>query len=158
MNNNEIAVLANNVPIRTAPSVYPEPFASKIRGREKKQLSKVFGLTNITVNLTRLTPKSVSALRHAHAKQDEFVYILQGNPILHTNKGLTNLSPGMCAGFRAGSGDAHCLINNTEDDVIYLEAGDNTSGDEVSYPDDDLKLIQVEGKWECYHKNGQKYK
>jgi len=67
------------------------------------------------------------------------------------------MSPGMCAGFKAGSGDAHCLINTTEEDVIYLEAGDNTPGDDVAYPDDDLKLIQVEGKWECYHKNGQKY-
>ncbi len=157
MNNSEIAVVADNVPIRTAPSVYPEPFASMMKGREKKQLSGVFGLTNITVNLTRILPNSVSALRHAHAKQDEFVYIVQGNPTLHTNKGFTQLSPGMCAGFKAGSQDAHCLVNNTAEDVIYLEAGDNTPEEGVTYPDDDLVLAQENGKWVCYHKNGQKY-
>jgi len=157
MNNNEVAVLADNVPVRIAPSILPEPFASMMQGREKKQLSGVFGLTNITVNLTRIKPKSVSALRHAHITDDEFVYILQGNPTLHTNKGFTDMSPGMCAGFKAGAGDAHCLVNNTDEDVIYLEAGDNTPGDGVIYPDDDLKLSQVDGKWICYHKNGEKY-
>lgn len=128
-----------------------------MRGREKRPLGDLFGLTNFGVNLTRLIPGAVSALRHAHTKQDEFVYILQGHPTLHTDAGLTQLSPGMCAGFKAGTGNGHCLINDASEDVLYLEVGDRTPGDEGSYPDDDLKALLVEGKWKFVHKDGTPY-
>lgn len=152
-----IAVTAAEVPIRSKPSVYPEPFASRMVGREKRQLGEQFGLTNFGVNLTRLAPNSVSALRHAHSKQDEFIYILQGRPTLHTDEGRTLLSPGMCAGFKAGTGNGHCLINETMEEVVYLEVGDRTPGDEGSYPDDDLKALLVNGKWKFVHKDGAPY-
>lgn len=152
-----IAVIAAEVPVRSKPSVYPEPFASRMAGREKRPLGEQFGLTNFGVNLTRLAPNSVSALRHAHSKQDEFIYILQGRPTLHTDEGRTLLSPGMCAGFKAGTGNGHRLINETTEEVVYLEVGDRTPGDEGSYPDDDLKALLVDGKWKFVHKDGAPY-
>ena len=152
-----VALLASEAPARTKPSNYPEPFASRMAGREKRPLGDLFGLTNFGANLTRLTPKAVSALRHAHTKQDEFIYILQGNPVLHTDEGLTPLSPGMCAGFKAGTGNGHCLINESAEEVVYLEVGDRTPGDEGSYPDEDLKALLVEGKWQFVHKDGTPY-
>lgn len=154
---NPIAVIASEVAARSKPSGYPEPFASRMKGREKRQLGEVFGLTNFGVNLTRLAPNAVSALRHAHTKQDEFVYILQGRPMLHTDEGRTQLSPGMCAGFKAGTGNGHRLINETTEEVVYLEVGDRTPGDEGSYPDDDLKAVLLEGKWRFVHRNGAAY-
>ena len=152
-----IAVTAAEVPARSKPSVYPEPFASRMAGREKRQLGDLFGLTNFGVNLTRLSPNAVSALRHAHTKQDEFVYILQGRPTLHTDEGRTQLSPGMCAGFKAGTGNGHHLVNETTEEVVYLEVGDRTLGDEGSYPDDDLKALLVDGKWKFVRKDGTPY-
>lgn len=152
-----IAVAASEVPARTRPSVYPEPFASRMVGREKRPLGDLFGLTNFGVNLTRLAPNAVSALRHAHTKQDEFVYILQGRPTLQTDEGRIQLAPGMCAGFKAGTGNGHHLVNETTEDVVYLEVGDRTPGDEGSYPDDDLKALLVEGKWKFVHKDGTPY-
>ncbi len=152
-----IAVTAAEVPARTKPSVYPEPFASRMVGREKRPLGDLFGLTNFGVNLTHLAPNAVSALRHAHTKQDEFVYILQGRPTLHTDEGRTRLSPGMCAGFKAGTGNGHRLVNETAEEVVYLEVGDRTRGDEGSYPDDDLKALLVEGKWKFVHRDGTPY-
>lgn len=152
-----IALVAAQVPPRTKPSNYPEPYASRMRGREKRPLGELFGLTNFGVNLTRLAPAAVSALRHAHTKQDEFIYILQGHPTLHTDEGLTKLSPGMCAGFKAGTGNGHCLINDTTEDVVYLEVGDRTPGDEAHYPDDDLRALLVEGRWLFVHKDGTPY-
>jgi uncharacterized cupin superfamily protein len=154
---NLVAVAAADVPARSRPSVYPEPFASRMAGREKRQLGDLFGLTNFGVNLTRLAPNAASALRHSHSKQDEFVYILQGRPTLHTDEGRTQLSPGMCAGFKAGTGNGHRLINETTEEVVYLEVGDRTPGDEGSYPDDDLKALLVEGKWKFVHKDGKPY-
>ena len=152
-----VAVIAAEVPERSKPSVYPEPFAARMAGREKRQLGEQFGLTNFGVNLTRLAPNAVSALRHTHTKQDEFIYILQGRPTLHTDEGRTQLSPGMCAGFKAGTGNGHRLINETAEEVVYIEVGDRTSGDEGSYPDDDLKALFVEGKWKFVHKDGVPY-
>ncbi|GAB6139318.1 lpg2434 family Dot/Icm T4SS effector [Methylosoma difficile] len=152
-----VALLAADVPPRQKPSVYPEPFATQMQGREKRQLGDLFGLSNFGVNLTRLAPNAVSALRHAHSKQDEFIYILQGHPTLHTDEGHTQLSPGMCAGFKAGTGNGHRLINQTEEEVLYLEIGDRTPNDEASYPDEDLQALLVDGRWVFSHKDGSGY-
>ena len=154
---NQIAIIAAEAPARTKPSVYPEPFASRMAGREKRALGDFFGLKNFGVNLTCLAPNAVSALRHAHTKQDEFIYILQGRPTLHTDEGRTQLSPGMCAGFEAGTGNGHRLINETAEEVVYLEVGDRTAGDDGTYPDDDLKGLLVDGKWQFVHKDGRPY-
>lgn len=152
-----IALAAADAPPRTKPSNYPAPFAARLGGRQKRPLGDLFGLANFGVNLTRLAPRAMSALRHAHTKQDEFVYILVGHPTLVTDEGRTRLSPGMCAGFKAGSGNGHHLLNETGEDVVYLEVGDRTPGDEGHYPDDDLKASLVDGKWSFTHKDGTPY-
>src|SRR5258708_3762910 len=78
------AVVAAEAPARTKPSNYPEPFAARMAGRGKRPLGDLFGLANFGVNLTRLAPNASSSLRHAHTRQDEFIYILRGSPTLHT--------------------------------------------------------------------------
>jgi len=152
-----VAIVAAEAPARTKPSNYPEPFASRMKGRTKRALGDLFGLANFGVNLTRLAPHAVSALRHAHTRQDEFIYILQGHPTLHTDEGRTPLAPGMCAGFKAGTGNGHCLVNDTDEEVVYLEVGDRTPGDEGSYPDDDLQAVMKNGRWVFMHKDGSPY-
>lgn len=152
-----IALVAADTAPRTRSSLYPEPFASRMRGRTKRALGDLFGLRNFGVNLTRLEPGAVSALRHAHSRQDEFIYVLEGQPALHTDEGLTRLAPGMCAGFPAGSGNAHCLINDTAAAVVYLEIGDRSSGDEARYPDDDLRADLIDGQWVFSRKDGSSY-
>jgi hypothetical protein len=72
----------------------------------------------------------------------------RARPTLCTDEGRTNLSPGICAGFKAGTGNGHHLVNETAEDVLYLEIGDRISGDQGSYPDDDLQTALVEGKWQ----------
>jgi len=152
-----IAIMADQAPPRTRPSVYPEPFASRMKGRVKHPLGDLFGLANFGVNLTRLAPGAGSALRHAHSKQDEFIYVLQGHPVLVTDAGETQLAPGMCAGFKAGTGNAHQLLNRTNGEAVYLEVGDRSAGDSVIYPDDDLQGILIDGKWRFAHKDGSPY-
>jgi uncharacterized cupin superfamily protein len=149
------ALIAAEIPPRPKKTVYPKEFAARVDGRVKTPLGDVFGLRNFGVNLTRLKPGSESALRHAHLKQDEFVYILEGEPVLITNDGETKLKPGMCAGFKAATGDAHHLVNRGSRDVVYLEIGDRTEGEEVVYPDDDLLLtIGPDGKYRSTRKDG----
>lgn len=153
-----VAIVALDAAPRTRPSNYPEPFASRMAGREKRPLGDLFGLANFGVNLTRLLPGAVSALRHAHSEQDEFIYIVAGHPILITDEGETLLAPGMCAGFKAGSGNGHHLVNNSAAEVLYLEVGDRMPGDAASYPDDDLQaVLGDDGKWQFRHKDGRPY-
>jgi len=151
------AIVAADAPPRTRQTNYPEPFASRMAGREKRPLGDIFGLTNFGVNLTRLAPHASSSLRHAHSRQDEFIYVLAGHPTLHTDEGRVRLAPGMCAGFKAGTGNGHRLVNETAEDVVVLEVGDRTPGDEGTYPDDDLKAVFVDGVWQFVHKDGTPY-
>ncbi len=134
------ALVAAELPARTK-SIYPEPFASRIVGREKRALGDPFGLTHFGVNLTRLAPGAMSALRHAHSREDELVYVLEGRPTLVTDAGETLLAPGMVAGFKSGTGNGHHLLNRTDRDVVYLEVGDRDAADAAEYPDDDLRAL-----------------
>ena len=153
-----VAVEAAATAARIRPSVYPEPFASMMAGRVKHPLGDLFGLANFGVNLTRLAPGAVSALRHAHVRQDEFIYVLAGTPTLVTDAGETPLKPGMCAGFKAGTGNGHHLINRGATEAVYLEVGDRTPGDAATYPDDDIAAeLGPDGKWRFLHKDGTPY-
>ncbi len=152
-----LAVAAAAATPRSRPSNYPEPFASRMAGREKRVLGDLFGLTNFGVNLTRLAPGASSALMHRHSRQDEFVYVLEGAPTLVTDAGETQLGPGMCAGFPAG-GLAHHLVNRTDTEALYLEIGDRTPDDRADYPADDLDArLGPDGRWRFFHKDGRPY-
>ena len=151
------AVRAAEAPLRARASGYPADLAARVAGREKRPLGDLFGVGVFGVNHTRLAPGAWSALHHRHSRQDEFIYILQGEPTLVTDTQELQLSPGMCAGFPA-QGIAHHLVNRTDTAVVYLEIGDRTAGDEGSYPVDDLKaVLGPDGKWQFTHKDGRPY-
>lgn len=151
----EEAVEAAAVPPRPASlSTFPRDLAAKLAGREKRVLGDRFGLTRFGANLTRLPAGAQSSLHHRHSAQDEFVFVLEGEPTLVTDAGETQLRPGMCAGFPAG-GTAHHLVNRTARDVLYLEIGDRAPGDEVTYPADDLRAAMgADGRYRYARKDG----
>ena len=151
------AVEAATAPPRSTASNYPEPFASRMAGRTKRPLGELFGLRNFGVNLTTLAPGAVSTLHHRHSRQDEFVYVLAGEPTLLTDAGEERLRPGFCAGFPAG-GTAHHLVNLTGEPVVLLEVGDRSPDDEVSYPEDDVRAeLGPDGNWRFARKDGTPY-
>ena len=120
--------------------------------------ARCLGCQTLASHLTRLAPGAVSALRHAHSQQDEFIYILAGQPLVVTDAGATSLSPGRCAGFKAGTGNGHHLVNRTAEAVVYLEVGDRSAGDSASYPADDIQaVLGKDGQWQFVHKDGTPY-
>lgn len=154
----QVPISARAVPALMGKTIYPEPYASLVEGRLKRKLGEFFGLTNFGVNLTHLAPGAMSALAHSHSKQDEFIFILEGTPILRLGEDEFTLNPGDCYGFKAGTGTAHHLVNRSNETVTYLEMGDRTVGDEVEYPHDDLKATQSSrGVWMITHKDGCPY-
>lgn len=137
-------------------TIYPAPYAALVQGRLRRKLGDYFGLSNFGVNLTHLAPGAISALAHSHSKQEEFILVLEGNPTLVLGNEEVVLHPGDCYGFPAGTGIAHQLVNRSEERVTYLEIGDRTKGDEVEYPNDDLKATQLpNGEWALTHKDGR---
>jgi uncharacterized cupin superfamily protein len=151
-------VAAIDVPAPNRKSIYPHPFAAQVEGRIKRRLGDHFGLSNFGINLTELAPGSVSALLHHHSRQDEFIYILSGEPTLVLDDREYQLKPGDCCGFKAGTGAGHQLVNKSSAPVQYLEIGDRTAGDYAEYPRDDLKFTQIEGgAWILTRKDGSPY-
>lgn len=138
-------------------STYPETFAAECRARRKRALGDAAGLENFGVNLVHMAPGAWSSQRHWHSHQDEFVYVLEGEVVLITDAGEQTLGPGMAAGFPAGSGDGHHLVNRSDADAVYLEVGDRTAGDEVDYPDIDMAARWFGGVRKFVRKNGTPY-
>ena len=126
-----------DVPESNATSI-PEPHRAANQNRANRRLGDHAGLRNFGVILTRIVPGGQSSYRHAHSLQDEFVYVLDGEVVLETNGGAQTLTAGMCAGFPAGTGDAHRFINRSARDVRLLVVGDRTADDEITYPDVDM--------------------
>jgi uncharacterized cupin superfamily protein len=151
-----LAIHASEAPVRVQPSNYPSPFAERMAGRLKHPLGDLFGLHNFGANLTELTPGAVSSLLHRHSRQDEFIYVLEGELTLVTDKGEVVLTPGMCAGFAAG-GLAHQIANRSAAVGIYLEIGDRSADDAVSYPADDLLAVRENDRWAFTRKDGSPY-
>jgi uncharacterized cupin superfamily protein len=151
-------ISAASVPAKQGQTIYPAPYDVLIQGRLKRKLGQHFGLENFGVNLTQLAPGAISALVHSHSLQEEFIFILDGSPILILGSTEYQLNPGDCYGFQAGTGVSHQLVNRSATPVRYLEIGDRSPGDEVTYPNDDLKAVQqTNGEWALTHKNGQPY-
>ena len=136
-------------------SSYPEPFREGQRKRYNRRLGDHAGLKNYGVNLIRVLPGGQSSARHAHSMQDEFVYVIEGELILQEDDGETVLKPGDAAAFKAGSGIAHCLINRTERDAVYLEVGTRAVSERVHYPDVDFLMERDTTGRRYFRKSGE---
>jgi uncharacterized cupin superfamily protein len=137
---------------------YPEPYRAANQQRWNRRLGDHFKLTNFGVNLTRIPPGGQSSARHAHSRQDEFIYVLQGEVEMETNAGVEVLCAGMCAGFAAGTDNAHRFVNRSVEEVLLLVVGDRTAGDEISYPDIDMHgRLASDGRYTFAHRDGTPY-
>jgi uncharacterized cupin superfamily protein len=137
-------------------TTYPAPFRAAVAGRRARRLGDAFGLTQFGVNLVRLAPGAASALRHAHAVEDELVLVLEGTLTLITNDGEQQVGPGMVVGFPGGTGDAHHLVNRSDADGLFLVVGSKAASPEtVTYPDVDLHLVtEADGTRRFLHRDG----
>jgi uncharacterized cupin superfamily protein len=134
-----IAIAALDLPTRQGTD-YPAPYDAPCHNRIRRALGDAFGLSQFGVNLLDLPPGTWSSQRHWHEQQDEFVYILEGEVVLVTDEGETVLRPGMTAGFRAGTGNGHHLVNRSDKIVRVLEVGTRTTEEVAYYSDIDMMV------------------
>lgn len=97
-------------------------------------------LTQFGAFVEILPPGSRSSINHWHAKEDEMVYVLAGEVLLHEGNEISPLRPGDAATFKAGAELGHCLENSSDQDARYLVIGTRASSEIVTYPDDDRRL------------------
>ena len=138
-------------------STYPDPFNRVVAGRSRKRLGNAAGLDQFGVNLTTLKPGAASALRHWHEKEDELVYVLEGEVVLIEDDGETVLKSGDAAGFKANVRNGHHLVNKSNSDAVYLEIGTRARHERAEYPDIDLLVIRDDNGARYTHKDGKPY-
>jgi len=144
------------VPVKSG-TFYPAQFQAECKDRHKQAIGDAIGLTQFGVNITRIAPGQTSALRHWHEQEDEFIYMLEGELVLAENDGEVVLKAGDAAGFKAGSGVAHRLINRSNCDAVYFEVGTRAKTERVHYPDVDLELVRDEKGRRYQRRNGEPY-
>ena len=132
------------VPARTG-TAYPPQYAGVVKGREKRVLGDLFGLTQFGANLTTLAPGSWSSHRHWHEAEDEFIYVLEGEVVLIDDRGEHRMTPGMCAGFKAGVPNAHHLVNRSPRPAVFLEVGTRAVDERAHYADVDMDASRSAG-------------
>jgi uncharacterized cupin superfamily protein len=132
------------IDLNAAPTVtgtrYPAPFDEPCRARVNKRLGEAAGLTQFGVNLTRLPPGAWSSQRHWHVREDELVYVVEGEVVLVEDDGEHVLRTGECAGFKAGARNGHHLQNRSNADALVLTVGTRDDADSAEYPDIDLRV------------------
>src|SRR5215212_1849192 len=126
----------------TIQSGLPESLTNPIKpelfvGKHEARLGALVGVTQFGVNHVTLEPGSISALRHWHEAEEEFVYVLSGELTLIDDNGEHALEQGSFAGFSAGCANAHHLVNRSSALAIFIVVGSRKPGEErIHYPDD----------------------
>lgn len=126
---------------------YPPPYDAPCRGRLRRRLAPIAGLSAFGANVTRLPPGGWSSQRHWHSHEDELVVVLSGELVLVEDAGETRLKEGDVAAFPAGSGDGHHLINRSTLDALYLEIGSRHPDDLTICSDVDIKSANADGRF-----------
>jgi uncharacterized cupin superfamily protein len=141
----------------TPPHPYPPGFDGLSDGKEVKNLSSPLGLRNFVVALVRLAPGAQDALRHWHSKQDEFVYMLDGELTLVTDARETTVSRGQSLGFRFGVEDGHMLENRSDLPATFMVVVGSRKDEVVTFSDHDLVLDDKTSGPIWQHRNGVPY-
>lgn len=98
-------------------------------------LGRAFGLKRVAINYEVLAPGDRSSWPHAHSEEEEFIFILEGNAQVWIDGNVYDLSAGDCVGLPPGTGHAHTLINNSDENVRAIVVGEgDVPNDKIFYP------------------------
>jgi uncharacterized cupin superfamily protein len=136
-------------------SGYPAPFDAPCAERTRQRVGDAGGLADFGVNLMRLPPGGWSSQRHWHSREDEFVYVIEGELTLVEDGGETLLRAGDCAAFPKNSENGHHMINRSELPALYLEVGSRHPEDVITCSDIDMMSPSTGGRF--LHKDGTPY-
>lgn len=100
-----------------------------------RRLGKEAGLVRMGINIQRLPPGTRSSWPHAEEDEEEFVYVVSGTVDAWVDGHVHPMVAGDLAAFPAGTGVAHCFINNTQQEAVLLVGGEAPKpGSRIFYP------------------------
>jgi uncharacterized cupin superfamily protein len=98
-------------------------------------MGQLLGLTRIGIHHERLAPGRRTSYPHAESAEEEFVFVLEGNPDVWIDGTLHRLHPGTAVAFPAGTGICHTFLNNSDVEVRLLVVGEKPKTENrVHYP------------------------
>lgn len=122
---------------------YGHPLNPKAR-RLTRSLGDAVGLSRLGVHLVRVAPGDDTTELHAHAVEEEFVYVLSGRARLIVGDEERILEAGAFAGFAVGH-PPHAMTALGPDPLVYLLAGTREAIDLCHYPRRGRWLIVAPG-------------
>lgn len=110
--------------------------------------AKSMGLSRLGIHHEWLPPGRRTSWPHAESAEEEFVYVIEGNPDAWINGQLHRLSPGDGVSFPSGTGISHTFINDTKGDVRLLVVGETSKKEnKVYYPLNPSRRQQCQDTW-----------
>lgn len=116
-------------------------------------LSRHFGMKNIAIWLEQLPPGKRSSWPHAHSEEEEFAFVLNGNPKVELDGIKYQIEKFTGVDFKAGSGVAHTIVNDSDEIVYYLCVGEcDPKGDKIYYPNHPQRNQEMSEKGALWEK------
>jgi uncharacterized cupin superfamily protein len=108
-----------------------------------KEVSEALGRKPHSTDLNERHPFDVEILRippgkspypyHSHSAQWEFYHVISGRGMVRDQGGMTPIEPGDAFLFKPG--EAHQLLNDSQEDLVILVVAVNPIGESCHYPD-----------------------
>ena len=138
-------------------SGYPKPYRAMVLPRFKRAIGDASGLRTVGINHTTLMPGKYSSMRHWHTKEDELIYVLEGEVVLITDQGERRMRAGQCVGFPARLRNGHHFVNRTKRPAVYLEISNRDHADSAYYPDVDMRWNAPGARGRYTRKDGSRF-
>lgn len=101
----------------------------------RRALGEAAGLTRMGIHLLRVPPGFRTSWPHAEEKEEEFVFVVEGNVDAWVDGVLHPMKAGDFAAFPPGTGITHTFLNNSDVDAVLLVGGEADKRDNrITYP------------------------
>jgi uncharacterized cupin superfamily protein len=101
----------------------------------RRAIGKAAGLLKIGLHIHRVLPGQRISWPHAEEKEEEFVYVLDGEIDAWIDGTLHTMRAGDLAAFPSGTGICHTFLNDSTQPATLLGGGEaNKSDNRIVYP------------------------
>jgi uncharacterized cupin superfamily protein len=114
------------------------PFSPVSAGRIRQRLGDAGGLVDFDINLTQLPPGDWSGQRFWLSREDQCLYMLEGELLLVEKSGETMLRAGDFVAFRKGERRSYHMINRSDRMAVYLDIASRQPADVTAPSDADI--------------------
>jgi len=109
-----------------------------------RAVGRAAGLLRIGLHVERLEPGQRTSYPHCEEKEEEFVYVLEGEVSAWIDGHIHPMQAGDLAAFPAGTGICHTFINEGTADCVLLVGGERSKSDNrIYYPLDPQRRGQM---------------